>query len=237
MIIITKKVRRGRLAAGCLILVLAIGVVGAGLGLVRDIRETQAVSVVHQGAKGVRNNETRIAFLEGFGWVVGPEAASVEEVQIPDTFDSSYDEYLALQESQGFHLKDYAGKKVKRYTYEVRNFPGLQEGIWASILVYHKEVVGGEVFCSQGDGFMQGLAYPIETKQDGKASNAVTEDAQAGTDPAGAVTEDTQAGTDPAGAEGAGAVASDPSADASTDDATDAPADAPADTTANVDYT
>lgn len=219
MIIITKKVRRGRLAAGCLILVLAIGVVGAGLGLVRDIRETQAVSVVHQGAKGVRNNETRIAFLEGFGWVVGPEAASVEEVQIPDTFDSSYDEYLALQESQGFHLQDYAGKKVKRYTYEVCNFPGLQEGIWASILVYHKEVIGGEVFCSQGDGFMQGLAYPIETKQDGKASSAAAEDAQAG--------------SNPAGAEGEAAVTAEPPADASAD----TPADAPADTTANVDYT
>lgn len=227
MIIITKKVRRGRLAAGCLILVLAIGVVGAGLGLVRDIRETQAVSVVHQGAKGVRNNETRIAFLEGFGWVVGPEAASVEEVQIPDTFDSSYDEYLALQESQGFHLRDYAGKKVKRYTYEVRNFPGLQEGIWASILVYHKEVIGGEVFCSQGDGFMQGLAYPIETKQDGKASSTVTEGAQAG--------------TDPANDKGERAVTSEPSAEAPADapaeGSTDAPADAPADTTANVDYT
>lgn len=218
MIIITKKVHRGRLAAGCLILFLAIGVVGAGLGLVRDIRETQALSVVHQGTKGVRNNETRIAFLEGFGWVVGEDAASVEEVQIPETFDASYDEYLALQESQGFQLKDYAGKKVKRYTYEVHNYPGLQQGIWASILVYHKEVIGGEVFCSQGDGFMQGLAYPIETKQDGKASSAAAE------------------GTEPV-QDGTTAAPSDTPSDASADPAADAPADTPADTTANVDYT
>ena len=222
MIIITKKVHRGRLAAGCLVLVLAIGVVGAGLGLVRDIRETQAVSVVHQGTKGVRSNETRIAFLEGFGWVVGPEAASVEEVQIPDTFDASYDEYLALQESQGFQLKDYAGKKVKRYTYTVCNYPGLQEGIWASILVYHKEVIGGEVFCNQGDGFMQGLAYPIDTKKDGKASSAVTQEAQTGTEGASAAPSDPPADTP---------------ADTPTDTSTGTPADTPADTTANVDFT
>jgi len=56
-----------------------------------------------------------------------------------------------------------AGKTVKRYTYGVLNYPGLREDIWASLLVYRHTVVGGEIFCSQGDGFTQGLAYPQGT--------------------------------------------------------------------------
>ena len=84
----------------------------------------------------------------------------MEEVLIPETFDPSYDEYLDLQRSQGFDLTACAGKTVKRYTYGVLNYPGLRENIWASLLVYKHTVVGGEVFCSQGDGFTRGLAYP-----------------------------------------------------------------------------
>lgn len=181
MIIITKKISRGRLLAGCLALVLTVGVVGAGVGLVRNIREVQTVSAApHQGTKGVKSNEQRIAFLEDLGWIVGTEAASIEDIQIPETFDASYDEYLALQESQWFHLQDFAGKKVKRYTYEVRNYPGLQEGIWASLLIYKKEVIGGEVFCSQGDGFMQSLDYPTGTKTSQTAVTPAGEAARKG---------------------------------------------------------
>ena len=56
MIIITKKIHRARLVAGFIMLVLTIGFVGAGLGLVRDIRETEALSVTQMDAKGVKTN-------------------------------------------------------------------------------------------------------------------------------------------------------------------------------------
>ena len=116
MIIITKKVHRGRLAAGCLVLVLAIGVVGAGLGLVRDIRETQAVSVVHQGTKGVRSNETRIAFLEGFGWVVGPAAG---EPGVPA-------EGLRREEGQTLYLRSVQLSRAPGG--DLGQHPGLPQG-------------------------------------------------------------------------------------------------------------
>lgn len=61
-----------------------------------------------------------------------------------------------------FDLTQYAGKTIQRYTYAVKNFPGLQENIWASLLLYQDQVVGGEVYSNQGDGFMQGLAYPAK---------------------------------------------------------------------------
>jgi hypothetical protein len=103
-----------------------------------------------------------VAYLQTHGWLVSEEPASVEEVLIPETFDASYDEYLALQSSQGFDLTQYAGKTVKRYTYQVSNYPGLKENIWASLLIYKRTVIAGEIYCSQGDGFTQSLEYPIQ---------------------------------------------------------------------------
>ena len=104
-----------------------------------------------------------LAFLEGYGWIVSQEPAAVEDIRLPDTCDASYDEYLSLQKSQGFDLSQYAGKTVKRYTYQVSNYPGLQENIWASLLLYKKEVIGGEIYSNEGDGFIQALPYPAKT--------------------------------------------------------------------------
>ena len=160
MFIITKKIHRARLAAGVAIFAVAVAFVGAGFGLAHSIRSAEASADPRPDPTGVRSGADRVAYLEAWGWLVEPEPAAIEEVLSPETCDASYDEYLALQESQGFHIQKYAGKTVKRYTYQVNNYPGLQEGIWASILVHKKTVIGGEIFSAQGDGFTQSLEYP-----------------------------------------------------------------------------
>ena len=101
-----------------------------------------------------------MAYLTRLGWEVSQEPASIEDVLIPETFDESYAEYLALQAGQGFDLTKYAGKTAKRYTYPLLNFPGLPRNVWASLLLYRHTVIGGEVFGSDGDGFAQGLQFP-----------------------------------------------------------------------------
>ena len=160
MLIVAKKVRPRSLLLWALLLAAAVGFAGMGAGLMRTARDTQTAANVRADPTGIRSNADRIAYLQKWGWLTDEEPASVEEVLIPETFDPSYDDYLALQRSQGFDLTAYAGKTVKRYTYGVHNYPGLRENIWASLLVYRHTVVGGEIFCSQGDGFTQGLAYP-----------------------------------------------------------------------------
>ena len=170
MLIVAKKIYPRRIVAWMAVAAVAMGLLGAGGGLIRTARDTQTAAALPADPTEIRSNEDRVAYLEQWGWITGKEPASVEEVLIPKTFDSSYDEYLALQKSQGFDLTAYAGKTVKRYTYAVSNYPGLQEGIWASLLVYKKAVIGGEIFCSQGDGFTQGLAYPQGTSTE-KAQN------------------------------------------------------------------
>lgn len=56
MIIITKKLHPRRLVAGCALFALALGVLGAGLGLVRDIQSAAAVAdlQVDPGAQNQR---------------------------------------------------------------------------------------------------------------------------------------------------------------------------------------
>ena len=74
--------------------------------------------------------------------------------------DDSYDEYLALQSQQGFDLTQYAGKRVKRYTYEIANYPTGETGVQANLLIYKNTVIGGEVLSPQMDGFLHGLTMP-----------------------------------------------------------------------------
>ena len=54
----------------------------------------------------------------------------------------------------------YAGKRVKRYTYEIYNYPSGEAGVQANLLVYRNTVFGGEVLSPLLNGFLHGLAMP-----------------------------------------------------------------------------
>ena len=107
--------------------------------------------------RGIKNDEDRVAYLESWGWQVEPESVCVEELQMPETFGEEYGQYLELQSSQGFELTKYAGKRVKRYTWTVTNYPGQPEGVQAHLLLCRNTVIAGEIL---GEGFLHGLARP-----------------------------------------------------------------------------
>ena len=156
MFIWTARLRRGKLALGAAAVLLLCGaavVVGGFL-----TRGVDAASTGPASPKGIKTNEDRVAYLESYGWQVSPEPVSVEELLIPEEFDETYDQYLALQSGQGFDLTKYRGKRVKRYTYEVTNYPTGETGIQAGLLIYKNTVIGGEVLSSDLGGFIQGLA-------------------------------------------------------------------------------
>ena len=158
MFILTARVNRRRLAAGAAALILLCGAALAIRGLSADRSVGAAASAA--APKKVKTNENRIAYLESLGWQVNPDPIAVEELLIPEEFDETYGEYLALQESQGFHLNDYCGKRVKRYTYEITNYPTGETGVQAALLIYKNTVVGGEVLSAQLNGFLHGLEKP-----------------------------------------------------------------------------
>lgn len=103
--------------------------------------------------------EERIAFVKSFGWNVEDEEDGPKEVVIPRDFDDVMTEYNLLQKAQGLDLTDYAGCRVKRYTYYLTAYPTGEQGVVVNILVYDGKVIGGDVMSSRLDGFMHGLEY------------------------------------------------------------------------------
>ena len=159
MFIWTAKLHRGRLLAGAVALVVLCGA-AALVGGALSARGVDAVSTTPASPKGIKTNEDRVAYLQSYGWEVSAEPLATEELLIPKEMDASYDDYLALQSGQGFDLSKYAGKRVKRYTYEITNYPTGETGILANLLIYKNTVIGGEVLSPQLDGFLHGLAMP-----------------------------------------------------------------------------
>lgn len=111
---LNKKKAAGVLAAAVVLCAAAAAVTLAG-------RQAQASAMV--SPKGIRSEEDRVAYLQEWGWQVNPQAALVEELELPEEFGETYSQYLALQTGQGFDLEKHAGKRVRRYTYEILNYP------------------------------------------------------------------------------------------------------------------
>lgn len=107
-------------------------------------------------------HEERMAFLSQFGWEIQEDPVEVREVIIPEEFDDTYTAYNEIQKNQGFDLTVYAGMRVKRWTYTVKNYTGYEnkECIHANILVYDGLVVGGDICSVELDGFMHGFTMP-----------------------------------------------------------------------------
>ena len=158
MFIFTARVNRKRLAGAAAALILLCGAALAVGGSGSDTAVDAAAP--SPPPSKVKTNEDRIAYLESYGWQVAPDPISVEELLIPETFDESYDDYLALQQAQGFDLSEYCGKRVKRCTYEILNYPTGESGVQVSILIYKTRVVGGEVLSPKLNGFLHGLQVP-----------------------------------------------------------------------------
>ena len=115
------------------------------------------VTRLHQPAEAdselnikAENAEQRVAFLSQFGWSFDEDPVEVAEVIIPPEFDEVYEKYNEIQKAQGFDLTKYQGKRVKRWTYAIKNYPGYAADsgcIHANLLVYEGQVIGGDV-CS-----------------------------------------------------------------------------------------
>lgn len=156
MFILTACLPKKRLRHAALTALLCCVAIVAGIFCIRSLQSVSASAEV----QGIRSNDDRAAYLESLGWSVSADPLAVEELLIPETFDDSYQDYLALQTAQGFDLSAYCGKRVKRYTYEISNHPTGETGVQAALLVYKNKIIGGEVLSTSPDGFIHGLEMP-----------------------------------------------------------------------------
>ena len=111
-------------------------------------------------APTVSGNDARVEFLKGFGWEVAASPTESGQVKIPQAHSEVYDRYNQLQKSQGYDLSQYAGKTVMRYVYKITNYPGATEPVYATVLVYKNQIIGGDVTNTAPNGAVSGFKMP-----------------------------------------------------------------------------
>ena len=140
-------------------ILLTLGIIAAGIIsiilLFGGSSDAQTTS-----APAASNNDARVKFLQSFGWDVTPSPTESSQVRIPDTASEVFDRYNQLQKSQGYDLSKLAGKNAMRYVYQINNYPGATEPVYATILVYKNEIVGGDVTDTSAQGNVRGFKMP-----------------------------------------------------------------------------
>ena len=149
MLVMTAKVDMKKIA---LVLGIAVVVIIALILLFGGSGDTQTTS-----AAPVSDNDARVKFLESFGWEVATSPTESGQVRIPEEMTEVFDRYNRLQKTQGYDLTTYAGKNVMRYVYKVENYPDAKEPVYATVLVYKNQIVGGDITDTSAGGKVQGF--------------------------------------------------------------------------------
>ena len=111
-------------------------------------------------APSLSTNEGRVKFLTDLGWDVVVSPAETSQVKVPEANSDVFTRYNALQKSQGYDLSQYAGKKVMRYVYLIKNYPGATDPVYATLLIYKDQIIGGDVTDTSAKGVIQGFKMP-----------------------------------------------------------------------------
>ena len=168
MLVMTAKVDKKKIA---IVLTAVILVITLIVMLFKGGESTTTAST------GVSNNDARVAFLKSFGWDVTTSPTESSQVRIPEKTTDVFDRYNELQKSQGYDLKNYAGKTAMRYVYKVNNYPGATAPVYATLLVYKNQIIGGDITDTSVKGVVRGFKMPAQNTQTPVATVPATADA------------------------------------------------------------
>lgn len=155
MLVMTTKINKKKIAVILVVLLMAVAAI---ILLCRGGGEAQTTA-----AQPITTNDGRVRFLTDYGWEVSASPIESSQVRIPKESGAVFDRYNALQKSQGYDLTPYAGKTVMRYVYQIQNFPGATEPVYATILVYKNQIIGGDITDTSAKGAVRGFEMPKET--------------------------------------------------------------------------
>lgn len=119
-----------------------------------------AFRLMWSGESGIPGDteQQRISYIESFGWDAGIIRCDVREIRIPVNFDEVYEEYNAIQRSQGFDLRKYRAHTVRQYTYEISRTEDDAVPMLAHLLVENGVIIGADITSAQAGGFTGALA-------------------------------------------------------------------------------
>lgn len=152
MMVMTAKVDKKKIA----LILTAVAVVIVALVLFLRSGDSSAPTA----APSVATNDGRVKFLTSFGWDVANSPVESSQVRIPKEPTEVFERYNALQKSQGYDLSQFAGKTVMRYVYKINNYPGATDPVYATVLVYKDQIIGGDVTDTAAKGVIRGFQMP-----------------------------------------------------------------------------
>lgn len=136
-------------------ILLSLAIIIATIILAVPKAEAEPVQTTAAAIK-VRSEADCLNYIASLGYTAEGSPVEQKEVTIPRTFDAVYEEYNRIQQSCGFDLTAYRGRKVTLYTYAVTNYPN-QPDVRCDLLVHRGKVIGGNLYTTAIDGFMHGL--------------------------------------------------------------------------------
>ena len=153
MFVMTAKVDKKKIAIilACIVVAVALLMILLGGGK----KEPAATGVI-----SVASNDDRVNFLSGFGWEVTSSPEESSQVRIPEQSSEVFERYNTLQKSQGYDLSAYEGQTVMRYVYQVNNYPGATEPVYATVLISKNQVIGGDITDTAAKGVIRGFKMP-----------------------------------------------------------------------------
>ncbi len=110
------------------------------------------------------DNAARIAFINSCGWKTGAKHTDSESIKIPIKFDEIYSTYNDIQLRQGFDLRPYRSKYVRKYTYPLENY--LSDSgqplphMYAHLLVWDDEIIAADISSAEENGLITVLVPP-----------------------------------------------------------------------------
>lgn len=113
-------------------------------------------TAVATAAPVAADDTARQQYLAQLGYEVLPDKSEVREILIPVQTDEAFVAYNQLQLEAGYDLTEYSGKRVKRWTYTVTNYPA-EDAVHAHLYIYKDKIIGGDIASVAQDGFCHGL--------------------------------------------------------------------------------
>ena len=120
-------------------------------------------SAATSATANMASNDDRVKFLTDLGWEVTTSPVESSQVRIPQENSEVFERYNTLQKSLGYDLSAYAGKNVMRYVYKVENYPEAVEPVYATLLVYKNQIIGGDITNTAAKGMIHGLKKATTT--------------------------------------------------------------------------